>query len=315
MRLISTILVTLLWLSSVTVSFGQKLSLPLHIGKNADLGITEYVLFMGSYEAEFLVVLKKYSYTQTRGGFQDFIRNELRALVLDPPPEAENTDYVLSIQTDGAPSFDSEGSGGIGSFKLEKTPTGWKLPDSILNLELEYSGGWGAYLPTTTGLTAESTDGKIFSTLGRGRNDFGSACSLEAIWSGFQSDQIIGFPNLIGSKAYPLKRFTVFEGDLSVSFNADGEATSWSSPAPSFFDSPRDPSPIVFRKAINGQLEITVTGNGYLEEAETLDGSWGVPYSLSSIRPQSDGVRTFLIKPIGAMRFYRLRQEVAVQKQ
>ena len=306
MTLLKRLLLVIFILVAGGVSAQQISQLP--IGKNTHLGVTTATIIVGSYEAGYQLVRRQHEkYTHSERGLEGFLRDVLQTLPT-PKPGTESALYYLYVSTDWVLGYD----GRQNLFKLEQTTSGYRIPESALNFEWEY-GGVGIYATGATDFEIETQSQHIFSTIGEGRSLEIFECDVLAAKSGLKRGEVGGFGGELVDPTSPdrIRTLTIYENDRFVTFNGDGIPIRWSSPPPSFF---LPPPAMILQKTGNGQLELVVNADGTVEESETVNGPWGPPNSLSSVKLASDSQqRRFSFTQTSVMKFYRLR--VGAQKQ
>ena len=260
----------------------------LSIGKNAHLSVTD-VIYGIVYEkgaVEEVLVYKQASYTATPEGFKVFIEQRFQELDIIPIQGMEDANYSLHIQTDWIIHF----SGKEEMFKLEKTASGWKLPESALDFEFRY-GGISLPLEGIANFEIEMEDGRFFSTV-TGENTAGGNCSVPTS-RGALTQGVLYISHDLTDPKTPIRRLTAWDRQgLEMVFNGDGVPIELSDPAPSFFKAPELPParPEIRPLTVNIRLVdrlpmIAVSGDGaeraVIEQSRDGIGNWGPAISLS----------------------------------
>jgi len=175
----------------------------------------------------------------------------------------------------------------IGDFALERTPSGWKVPQ--LNIELEYRSAQTFDFPGATDFIVETEDGRIFSTIGFGKNDFGTGCSIAVSQSALAEGKVDIGGGVFSAKS-PIRYLKIFQDNRYEIRDGNGYRTEVSSPAPSWIS----PSPQPERRPlmVNIHLEgkgrlpvLVVSGDGsesaFIEQSRDGGRNWGPAISLS----------------------------------
>jgi len=158
---------------------------------------------------------------------------------------------------------------------------------SELDVKLKY-GALDFSFPGATDYEIVTNDGRIFSTLGFGKNDFGTGCGIAASQSALEKG-IVRIGSGITSSDSPIRYLRILQGDLYEVRDGNGYRTELSSPAPSWVTPPAQPErrPLVVNIRLEGRLPVlVVSGDGaelaVIEQSRSGIRNWGPAITLSS---------------------------------
>ncbi len=247
---------------------------------------------------------------------EEFVQKELRSLKLQPKIGAEKDDCIILVETE-AGSFENWET----PFKLEKTGTGWKIPEKVLEFQGRYGLGT-CIVPGITGYEATvlSQDRTGFFSTITGENTIAGSCDIpsaqSAIKNGFLQLALELTVTTDTNRWWDEQYLSLFQNERYVTLDENGLPLQWSTPPPSFF---RPPPLRLLLVQTPGGLELQVTGDGaesaIIEESSDLKTWEEVTYSpTSSIKATSlEGERRILISNPDKKGFYRARMpEISV---
>ncbi|OHA21231.1 MAG: hypothetical protein A2849_00330 [Candidatus Taylorbacteria bacterium RIFCSPHIGHO2_01_FULL_51_15] len=254
-------------------------------------------------------------YDPRKDSVQSVVAEQLGAMEMNPRAEFADVEHGVWVTAHARLeefAFQSEAvmfaapieNGGFDSyFRFEKRDGKLAIPEKNKHLIFRYPGSIAYLSKGATALRITAREGSRMAILDTRTevNDFGVLCQIPSIQNGLKFG-VVHLP-----KEFVVPTSDHWWTDIEFIYFWDEKFI--------LLDENGDPKPPLSIQVIGGGLELTVTIEGEIEESDSVDGKWGPAYSLTALVEEESAPRRFLVTQRGAMKLYRVRQDVGLQKQ